>query len=226
MPDEPRDGRHESPPPVGENPYDRPTGRRRRSMEDSGGLSVSDLVALHGNSRTDLTPVIPADRPPGSGRAADGPPSGAGSAADRSQSQDRTGRPAAHWSSRQDRASRPAALWSSSSARPATDRAPRQDRARRSPADRAQGENRARRPAADRPSSQDRPAVTAAGRCWQRRSPPRAGTRRAAAGAHPHPHADPCGGTGGAGCRTCGSGRWIITSIPYSAPGHWPDANG
>ncbi|HYS36203.1 MAG TPA: hypothetical protein VEO01_11285, partial [Pseudonocardiaceae bacterium] len=68
MPDEPRRGdvgRHgtsssapgqDSP---GQDSYGRPNRRRRRSMEDSGGVSVSDLVARHGSSRSDLKPVAP-----------------------------------------------------------------------------------------------------------------------------------------------------------------------
>ena len=47
-------------------------------MEDSGGLSVSDLVALHGNSRSDLTPVSP----PTGRRAAVDPPTGRRAAPD------------------------------------------------------------------------------------------------------------------------------------------------
>ncbi|AHI01860.1 hypothetical protein KALB_8503 [Kutzneria albida DSM 43870] len=44
---------------------DRPTGRRRRSMEASGGLSVSDLVQRHTGSRPNLPrPVPPAPQPP------------------------------------------------------------------------------------------------------------------------------------------------------------------
>ena len=59
MPDEPRHGdasRHATPSPDG---YERSGGRRRRSMEESGGLSVSDLVARHGASNPNLTPVAP-----------------------------------------------------------------------------------------------------------------------------------------------------------------------
>ena len=55
--DEPRPGDagwRGSPTPEG---HQRPTSRRRRSMEDSGGLSVSDLVAQH--SRADISPVQP-----------------------------------------------------------------------------------------------------------------------------------------------------------------------
>jgi LCP family protein required for cell wall assembly len=47
-------------------------------MEDSGGLSVSDLVALHGNSRSDITPVSP----PTGRRAAVDPPTGRRAAPD------------------------------------------------------------------------------------------------------------------------------------------------
>ncbi len=50
-------------------------------MEDSGGLSVSDLVAKHGSSRSDLKPVAPpphVDQPSGSHRlTASPPPAGA-----------------------------------------------------------------------------------------------------------------------------------------------------
>lgn len=74
MPDEPRPGdagRHGASSSVpGQDSYDRPTRRRRRSMEDSGGVSVSDLVAKHGSSRSDLKPVPPPAQSPSD------PPSG------------------------------------------------------------------------------------------------------------------------------------------------------
>ncbi|SHE52273.1 LCP family glycopolymer transferase [Streptoalloteichus hindustanus] len=48
-----------------------PTGRRRRSREDSGGLSVSDLLAKHGTGQHPI-PGPPGDEPP---RRAEEPPS-------------------------------------------------------------------------------------------------------------------------------------------------------
>ncbi|GAA0227441.1 hypothetical protein GCM10010492_27190 [Saccharothrix mutabilis subsp. mutabilis] len=70
MPDEPRRG---GPGPRGDQPVpdDQPTGRRRRSMEGSGGLSVSELLEQH--SRTNIPrPVPPTDgrRPESAGRRA------------------------------------------------------------------------------------------------------------------------------------------------------------
>ncbi|GGP56508.1 LCP family protein [Saccharothrix coeruleofusca] len=68
MPDEPRRG---GTGPRGEQTPqdDQPTGRRRRSLETGGGLSVSDLVERH--SRTNIPrPVPPAQPEPGTGRRA------------------------------------------------------------------------------------------------------------------------------------------------------------
>ncbi|OLR90829.1 LCP family protein [Actinokineospora bangkokensis] len=61
---EPPGGRRRAPEHPQAEPAER-TGRRRRSLENSGGLSVSDLVERHSGSRPDLTPVAPpAPEPP------------------------------------------------------------------------------------------------------------------------------------------------------------------
>lgn len=52
---------------------DRPTRRRRRSMEETGGISVSDLVAQHGKPKTLLEPFGPGSASPLPGGAAPSP---------------------------------------------------------------------------------------------------------------------------------------------------------
>ncbi|GAA3880326.1 hypothetical protein GCM10022243_51180 [Saccharothrix violaceirubra] len=68
MPDEPRRDGTGSRADLGPED-DLPTGRRRRSREDGGGLSVSELLEQH--SRTDLPRPVPPDGPTGRRRLAD-----------------------------------------------------------------------------------------------------------------------------------------------------------